>query len=131
MLLLQAEKEIRHFNQNLHVQIENKPRSPRFETIILDLTSSRLPFFSFPPTFKLLLYFFHIAVFFSLNFLSERAKTSGGGGGGGNDELSQNVFNPQSLRSKIRGMSSYSGGNIDSPALSPLYNIKCIMFDFM
>jgi hypothetical protein len=34
ILLLQAEKEIRHFTQKLHVQIENKPRSPRSETII-------------------------------------------------------------------------------------------------
>jgi hypothetical protein len=34
ILLLQAEKEIRHFAQKLHVQIENKPRSPRSETII-------------------------------------------------------------------------------------------------
>jgi len=32
--LLQAEPEIRHFTQKLHVQIENKPRSPRSETII-------------------------------------------------------------------------------------------------
>ncbi len=34
ILLLQAEKEIRHFTQKLHVQIIIKPRSPRSETII-------------------------------------------------------------------------------------------------
>jgi hypothetical protein len=32
-LLLQAETEIGHFTQKLHVQIENKPRSPWSETI--------------------------------------------------------------------------------------------------
>jgi hypothetical protein len=34
ILLLQAETEMRHFTQKLHVQIENKPRSPRSEIII-------------------------------------------------------------------------------------------------
>jgi hypothetical protein len=33
ILLLQAETEIRHFTQKLHVQIENKPRSPQFQII--------------------------------------------------------------------------------------------------
>jgi hypothetical protein len=34
ILLLEADTEIRHFTQQLHVQIENKPRSPWSETII-------------------------------------------------------------------------------------------------
>jgi hypothetical protein len=33
-LLLQAEQEIRHFTQKLHVQIENKPQSPQSETYL-------------------------------------------------------------------------------------------------
>ncbi len=34
ILLLQAETEIKHFTQKLHVQIKKKPWSPRSETII-------------------------------------------------------------------------------------------------
>ncbi len=41
MLLLQAEKEIRLLTQKLHVQIVNKPRSPRSGIIPLHLTPSR------------------------------------------------------------------------------------------
>ena len=40
MLLLQAEKEIRHFTEKLHVQIVNKPRSPRCGIISKHLTFS-------------------------------------------------------------------------------------------
>ncbi len=53
ILQLQAEKEIRHLTQKLHVQIENKPRSPRSETIpnICPLPGPHC--FSFPSTFNI------------------------------------------------------------------------------
>jgi hypothetical protein len=45
MLLLQAEKEIRHFTQKLHVKVVNKPRSPRSGIISYHLAPSRPPIF--------------------------------------------------------------------------------------
>ncbi len=55
MLLLQAEKEIRHFIEKLHVQIVNKPRHGLASYPNIWLIPDP-PFFSFPITFKYIIY---------------------------------------------------------------------------